>query len=98
MRGAAWLTCIRFCTHIVLVPGGATCRRSSRLRWTKRSTMAFVAGPRQISRFIEELVRPHVVEPDLPAAYAEMAAQESREADAEEWSDALLPGVEDEAR
>lgn len=57
-----------------------------------------VVGPRRISQFIEELVRPHVVDLDLSAAYAEMAAGEAREAEAEEWSNALLPDVEDEAR
>jgi len=30
-----------------------------------------VVGPRKISRFIEELVRPYVIQPDLDAAYAE---------------------------
>lgn len=55
-------------------------------------------GPRRISQFIEDLVRPHVVEPDLASAYAEMAADEAREREAEEWSDALLPDVADEAR
>jgi hypothetical protein len=57
-----------------------------------------VVGPRRISQFIENLVRPHVVEKDLLAAYAEMAADESREAEAEEWSDALVGDVADEAR
>ena len=57
-----------------------------------------VVGPRRISQFIEELVRPHVVEEDLSAAYAEMAADEAREAEADAWSDALLPDVADETR
>jgi hypothetical protein len=55
-------------------------------------------GPRRISQFIEDLVRPHVVEPNLASAYAEMAADEAREQEAEEWSDSLLPDVADEAR
>jgi predicted CopG family antitoxin len=55
-------------------------------------------GARRISQFIEELVRPHVIEPDLDAAYAAMAADEAREAEAGEWSDALLGDVADEAR
>ena len=33
-----------------------------------------VIGPRKISRFIEELVSPHVVKKDMYAAYKEMAA------------------------
>ena len=57
-----------------------------------------VAGPERISQFIEALVRPHVVEMDLSAAYAEMAADEAREADAEEWSHGLIGDVVDGAR
>jgi len=55
-------------------------------------------GARRISRFIEDLVRPHVLEGDLLEAYAEMAADEDREAEAEEWSDTLISDVGDEAR
>ncbi len=55
-------------------------------------------GARRISQFIESLVRPHVVEADLMAAYAEMAADEARESEADEWADALLPDVGDETR
>ena len=57
-----------------------------------------VVGPRRISQFIEELVRPHVVDADLSAAYAEMAADEAREADADEWAESLISDVADEAR
>jgi predicted CopG family antitoxin len=57
-----------------------------------------VVGPRRISQFIESLVRPHVLGDDLSAGYAEMAADEAREAAAEEWSDALLWDVADETR
>ncbi|MDP9353134.1 MAG: addiction module antitoxin [Chloroflexota bacterium] len=57
-----------------------------------------VVGPRRISQFIEDLVRPHVVEEDLSNAYAQMAADEAREAEALEWSDTLVPDVADEAR
>jgi hypothetical protein len=32
------------------------------------------------------------------ASYAEMAADEARESEAEEWSNALLPDVGDETR
>jgi hypothetical protein len=55
-------------------------------------------GPRRISQFIEDLVRPHVLDQDLEAAYAEMAADEAREADAEEWSDNLISDSSDETR
>ena len=57
-----------------------------------------VIGARRISQFIEALVRPHVVPQDLSAAYAELAADEQREAEAHDWSEALLPDVADEAR
>jgi len=55
-------------------------------------------GPRRISRFIEDLVRPHVLAEDLEAAYALMARDEAREAEAEAWSEALVSDVADEAR
>jgi predicted CopG family antitoxin len=57
-----------------------------------------VVGARRISQFIEDLVRPHVVSPNLEAAYAEMAADEEREAEAREWVENLLPDISDEAR
>ena len=57
-----------------------------------------VIGPRRISRFIEDLVRPHVLSPDLEAAYVEMAQDEAREADALEWAEATVGDVHDEAR
>ena len=55
-------------------------------------------GRRKISRFLESLARPHVVAADLEAAYREMASDESREADAEEWSEGLIGDVADEPR
>lgn len=43
-------------------------------------------GRGQISRFIEDLVRPHVVgTDDLEAAYREMAGDSTREREAWEW-------------
>lgn len=56
-----------------------------------------IVGRRRISRFIEDLVRPHVLHPDLDAAYAEMAQDEQRERDALEWSEAFVGDVNDEA-
>ena len=55
-----------------------------------------VVGPRRISRFIEDLVRPHVLYPDLEAAYAEMALDEEREREAMEWAEATMGDVGDE--
>ncbi len=57
-----------------------------------------VIGPRQISRFIEDLVRPHVLPADLEAAYAEMARDEAREAEALAWAEATLGDAAHEAR
>jgi predicted CopG family antitoxin len=46
-------------------------------------------GRGQISRFIEGLVRPHVVEDrELEVAYREMAADREREREALEWIEA----------
>jgi hypothetical protein len=57
-----------------------------------------VIGRRRISRFIEDLVRPHVIHRDLEAAYQRMAQDEEREAEALEWAEATLGDVSDEAR
>ena len=57
-----------------------------------------VVGRRQISRFIESLVRPHVIGEDLEAAYRQMAQDEAREAEALEWAEATLMDFADEAR
>jgi predicted CopG family antitoxin len=56
-----------------------------------------VVGPRRISRFIEDLVRPLVLYPDLEAAYSEMARDEEREQAAMEWAEATVGDVSDEA-
>jgi predicted CopG family antitoxin len=57
-----------------------------------------VIGRHRISRFIEDLIRPHVVPQDLAAAYREMAADEEREAEAQEWAEATAGDVADETR
>ena len=57
-----------------------------------------VIGRGKISQFIENLARPHVVSSDLESSYREMAADEVREAEAEEWSEALAGDVADEPR
>lgn len=48
-----------------------------------------VAGPRKISRFVEDLVRPHVVKHDLSEGYRAMAADGARESEALEWAIAI---------
>ena len=57
-----------------------------------------IIGRRNISQFIESLVRPHVVGLDLDAAYREMAQDEAREAEALEWAEATTGDVRDEPR
>lgn len=57
-----------------------------------------IVGRRRISRFIQELVRPHVVDADLEQAYRLMAQDEQREKDALEWAEGTLEGVGDEPK
>jgi len=47
-------------------------------------------GPRKISRFLNDLARPHVVESDLLAAYRQMAADTVRETEADQWIEGLI--------
>jgi len=54
-----------------------------------------VVGRRRISRFIEDLVRPHVMYQELEAAYKQMAQDEEREAGALEWAKATIGDVGD---
>ena len=56
-----------------------------------------VIGRRRISQFIESLVRPHVINQELDAAYRQMAQDEAREAEALEWAEATVGDVSDEA-
>lgn len=55
-------------------------------------------GRRKISRFLENLARPHVVDADLEAAYKDMALDEARESEAAEWFEGLIGDVADEPR
>ena len=57
-----------------------------------------VIGRRNISRFIESLVRPHVIGADMEAGYRQMARDEAREADALLWADSTFRDVSDETR
>ena len=50
-------------------------------------------GPRKISRFVQELVRPHVVRPNLESAYADMAKDMKREKEALEWAEVTFKDV-----
>jgi hypothetical protein len=55
-------------------------------------------GRRRISRFLEMLARPHVIDLELEAGYQAMAADEAREAEAAEWAENTLGDVADEPR
>jgi hypothetical protein len=52
-----------------------------------------VVGRRRIGRFLESLAPPHVMRRDLEAAYRQMAREEAREAEALEWTEALVGDV-----
>lgn len=55
-------------------------------------------GRRRISQFIEDLVRPHVVDTSLEEGYRAMAADKAREDQAIEWCNALAKDLADAAR
>ena len=57
-----------------------------------------VIGRGSISQFIEDLVRPHVMDLDLEAAYRAMAQDEARESVALEWAEATIGDVAGESR
>jgi siroheme synthase (precorrin-2 oxidase/ferrochelatase) len=47
-------------------------------------------GPRRISRFLNDLARPHVVDDDLITAYRQMSEDREREGQAQEWIEGLI--------
>ncbi|OGP73979.1 MAG: addiction module antitoxin [Deltaproteobacteria bacterium RBG_16_49_23] len=53
-------------------------------------------GPHKISKFVEELVRPHVVRPNLESAYAQMAKDKKREEEAIEWAEITFKDIANE--
>ena len=57
-----------------------------------------VVGRRNISRFLNELARPHVTDERLEEGYRSMAADEQREAEATQWSEGLVGDVADGRR
>ena len=50
-------------------------------------------GPRKISKFVEELVRPHVVRQNLESAYAQMAKDKKRQEEAKEWAEITFKDI-----
>ena len=55
-------------------------------------------GKRQMSQFIEDLVRPYVLDTALDEGYRAMASDAEREAEAKEWSDAIAEDMANAAR
>ena len=57
-----------------------------------------IIGPRKISKFVEELVRPHVLRSNLELAYAKMAKDKKREEEALEWAETTFKDIAHEKR
>jgi len=57
-----------------------------------------VIGRWRISRFLNNLARPHLMPRDLVEGYQAMAADEEREREATEWAENLVGDVADEPR
>ena len=55
-------------------------------------------GKRRMSQFIEDLLRPHVLDNTLDAGYRDRAADGEREAEAIAWCNKLAGDITDEAR
>jgi len=55
-----------------------------------------IIGRRRISRFLNELARPHVTRRELAEAYRAMAADEEREREAAEWVENLTGDIADD--
>ena len=55
-----------------------------------------VIGPGKISRFIENMVRPHVLDEHLDRAYAQMGEDKEREKEASEWIESFIEEIDDE--
>ena len=55
-------------------------------------------GKRHMIHFIEDLLRPHVVDTSLDDGYRAMAADTARESEAMEWCNALAGDMADAAR
>lgn len=55
-------------------------------------------GKRKMSQFIEDLVKPHVMDTSMDNGYQAMAADQGREDEAMEWCNALAGDMAHEAR
>ena len=57
-----------------------------------------MVGKRHMSQFIENLIRPHVLDTALDDGYRAMASDREREAEAMDWSNSLVKDMTDETR
>jgi hypothetical protein len=57
-----------------------------------------VVGRRRISRFLNDLARPHVISREIVEGYRAMAADEQRESEALQWVENLTGDIADEPR
>ena len=55
-----------------------------------------IIGRGNISHFLEELARPHVINSSLIEGYKAMAADQEREKEAREWSEGLIRDIPNE--
>lgn len=55
-------------------------------------------GKRKMSQFIEDLVRPHVMDTNMDDGYKAMAADNERESEAIEWCNAIIGDMANEKR
>ncbi len=57
-----------------------------------------IVGRGNISQFVENLVRPHVLDADVEEGYREMARDEARETEAHAWAEETTGDAYDAAR
>ncbi len=55
-------------------------------------------GRRHMSQYIEDLLRPHVLDTTMDEGYKAMAADHERELEAKAWCNSLLTDMIDETR
>lgn len=57
-----------------------------------------IVGRRRISRFLNDLAKPHVLQRDIADGYRAMAADRDREEEAAEWVENLTGDIAHEPR
>jgi hypothetical protein len=53
-----------------------------------------IGGPEDISQFIESLILPQLTDADLESGYHQMAEDKTREAEALEWTEAMIGDID----